>query len=379
MALYDTGAPLERAIDRTQSAYATKYARERQEALDRQTAISTEQDNMYRQIKLEADAFLKAADYADSRPEEEAPAAFDEMFTRLTGGTATIKPDWTGPEKKFTTANGQVISGSAKKLRQFAWASKNRPDMANDFLNLGQMEGSLRVEKEAPVSDANKESWIDWGFGYKRNTKTGEVVPVETKPQKPLVSVSVNTGKEGMTEIAKQMGKDLVAQRPAIEQAVESLGNLKQARGLLNSGVITGAGAEWLVSAGKAFRRIGFNVYENDIANTEAYAALMGREVGKIIKQFGSGTGLSDADREYAEKIAAGKVTVSEKAIRKLLDMQEKANRTLIKNFNKKAAQVMKKEGAKGLPYDLRVSIPSEENRLSDMSDAELLKALGVD
>ena len=58
-------------------------------------------------------------------------------------------------------------------------------------------------------------------------------------------------------------------------------------------------------------------------------------EVGRIIKLFGAGTGLSDADREYAEKIVAGNITMTEEAMRRLLAMSKIATTNVIMEFDK--------------------------------------------
>lgn len=177
-------------------------------------------------------------------------------------------------------------------------------------------------------------------------------------------SVNVEVGEKSMTELGKEMSKDLVAERKDVQGAVASLENMKAAEDLLNSGMITGAGAEFLTNAGNLLAsRLGFKAAEDPVANTQAFAATMGNQVGQIIKQFGSGTGLSDADREYAEKIVGGKITLNEKAIRRLLAINKKAYSNVIKRFNKKAEQAMKKPGSEQLPYDLRIDYKPEETK----------------
>jgi len=169
-------------------------------------------------------------------------------------------------------------------------------------------------------------------------------------------NVNVDVGPKSMEKMGEEMSKALVDERKDVVGAVASLENLKSARSLLDSGMITGTGAEFLVGMGNLLSsRFGITLAEDPVANTQAFAATMGTQVGQIIKQFGSGTGLSDADREYAEKIVAGKITLNEKAIRRLFDINEKAYKNLINSFNKKAEQAMKKPGAESLPYDLRV------------------------
>jgi hypothetical protein len=157
--------------------------------------------------------------------------------------------------------------------------------------------------------------------------------------------------------------------------AASSLDNIIEARNLLDAGVITGTGANFLTNMGNLLSsRLGFTMFEDPVANTQAYAATMGNQVGQIIKQFGAGTGLSDADREYAEKIVGGKITLNEKALRKLIAINEKAFTNVIKRYNKKADQAMKQPGAEGLPYDLRVEYDFNKLKKKKKSRFNILK-----
>jgi len=95
----------------------------------------------------------------------------------------------------------------------------------------------------------------------------------------------------------------------AAKEAAEILRTNTDARELLDQGMITGAGAEFLVNLNQALKQVGVDFgYADAAANTQAYAANMGNNVGKLIKLFGAGTGLSDEDRKYAQQIAGGRV-----------------------------------------------------------------------
>ena len=66
---------------------------------------------------------------------------------------------------------------------------------------------------------------------------------------------------------------------------------------------------------------------ENALARlegTERYEALAGQAVGSIINLFGAGTGLSDADREYAQQIAGADIKTQAAALRKILYLHTK-------------------------------------------------------
>jgi hypothetical protein len=187
--------------------------------------------------------------------------------------------------------------------------------------------------------------------------------------------IDVNVGDKSMTELGKEMSKALVSERKDVQGAVTSLENLKEAKSMLDSGMITGTGAEFLTNAGNLLAsRLGFEAAEDPVANTQAFAATMGTQVGQIIKQFGSGTGLSDADREYAEKIVGGKITLNEKAIRKLIRINEKAFKNVIRRFNKKASQAMSRPGADSLPYDLRVDYEFDEKQKKEKPRFKITK-----
>lgn len=162
-------------------------------------------------------------------------------------------------------------------------------------------------------------------------------------------------------EFGKALGKgladDFLEQRTAAQDAVKSLQGAVEARQLLDSGVITGFGADFGVGFGKALQQAGWNVAPDAIANTEAFVASRAKEVGRIIKLFGAGTGLSDADRAYAEKAAAGEITMTEESIRRILDINERASKNVIKNYNEQAAQIP--EGAS--PFPLAIDMPEAQ------------------
>jgi hypothetical protein len=71
----------------------------------------------------------------------------------------------------------------------------------------------------------------------------------------------------------------------------------------------------------------------------------MAQNVGKLIKQFGAGTGLSDTDRKFAEQMAGGQISLDEKSMRKILDISDRAARNVILAHNKRVEGVQSKTG----------------------------------
>jgi hypothetical protein len=135
--------------------------------------------------------------------------------------------------------------------------------------------------------------------------------------------------------LGRAQADKLMADRAVAEDAASIIDTVRQGRELLKGPVFTGFGAEFLTSLGSALNTAGISFAQDAVANTQAFASNMAQNVGRIIKQFGAGTGLSNADREYAEKMAGGKITLDRKAIERILDINERAARNAIARHNR--------------------------------------------
>lgn len=167
-----------------------------------------------------------------------------------------------------------------------------------------------------------------------RQTFTGTPAPTSV--------TNVNMKQEGAFEdqIGKLQAKSIADTQVSAKDAASMIRTIHQGKQLLDSGVITGVGAEYRLKFGQAIRQLGFNYGKTDIENTQAFVANMAGNVAKQIKEFGAGTGLSDADREYATKMAGGDITLDRKSIEKILDINEKAARNVIKLHNKSVSGI---------------------------------------
>lgn len=264
---------------------------------------------------------------------------------------------------------------------------QNMPlELQNKILNMDVMRSTIKKNESqadknrrptAPnMSYKTEEKYDDkTGVTFERsfnyNPQTGEKTgysewTVKKKDRPPAqVNVTNRIGSSSMEKLGEEMSKELVAQMKEAQKEAINIGHLDEAERLLDAGMITGTGAEFLTNVGNFLSsRLGINLAKKPVDNTLAYAATMGRQVGQIIKQFGSGTGLSDADREYAEKIAGGKVNLTKDSIKKLLDINRRISIFHVTDYNRRAEQAMKKEGGDQLPYDLRVNMPQRKKRI---------------
>jgi hypothetical protein len=159
----------------------------------------------------------------------------------------------------------------------------------------------------------------------------------------PGTVVNIDSKQQGAFEagLGKGQSDRILANQVVAQDAAAILETNKVGRDLLKAGAITGTGADFLVGFNNALKQAGVDFgYADAAANSQAYAAAMGANVGRIIKQFGAGTGLSDADREYAAQIAGGKIGLTEASLRKILEINDKAANRVIDLHNKNVSGI---------------------------------------
>jgi hypothetical protein len=228
------------------------------------------------------------------------------------------------------------------------------PQALADLINGSRLGTEKFIEMNKPTTQV-----IDQG-GQKQilerpGLSTGPYKPVGTYADVPLppavLAQKVTVAKAGAPSDKQQnafeagLGKGqsdrILASQVAAQDAAAILETNQVGRDLLKSGAITGTGADFFVGFNNALKQAGIDFgYADAAANSQAYAAAMGANVGRIIKQFGAGTGLSDADRDYAAQMAGGKINLTEAALRKILDINDKAANRVIDLHNKNVSGV---------------------------------------
>ena len=174
-------------------------------------------------------------------------------------------------------------------------------------------------------------------LGDRATTVEGSAAPTYNKPAASTV-VNVNNAQE--KEFEKQLGKGqadkVLTSKASAEDAAQILATNMVGKTLLDKGMLTGVGANFFTTLNQGLSQAGIDFgYADAAQNSQAYGALMAANTAKIIKQFGAGTGLSDADREYALKAAAGDIKMDEKAIRKILTINNRAAQNAITKHNR--------------------------------------------
>lgn len=241
---------------------------------------------------------------------------------------------------------------------------------------LAWMQSHMLTGEELSNAFAKATEKIETPQGYfEYNVGKGTARPITTQgapnePRQPLMPVdrrNVTTiDMKGEGKFAEEMAKadvtSITESEKAAKEAASVINTIQQGRSLLDEGVISGFGADFKLGFAKAAKALNLtDTYGNKIENTESYAANMAKNVGLLIKQFGAGTGLSNADREYAERMAGGQISLDEASMRKILDISERAARNVVTAHN---------EMVKGVESRVRRTVEMPPERKSTASGA---------
>lgn len=232
---------------------------------------------------------------------------------------------------------------------------------------------------KAADNSADYRNWLageinpQTGRAYDPNTAPSQLPPEQAKQWKVFqqslesvrapkgTSMSVQAGSSFAQGLGKAAG-DVVAEGAVKARSARvDLNTIAELRKLLGEGgVLTGFGSENLTQIGSALAQLGIggSGIADPVARTQAYAAIVGQRVGEVIKLFGSGTGLSDADREYAQQIAGGNLKMTPQALKRILDMGERADRFLIDTHNQAVDALPDDETPASVKRTLRVDAP---------------------
>ena len=293
---------------------------------------------------------LSKAEFIASRNEAPTPAAAPAVTPAAAAAPASADATVTTSPEAGTTvsAEGVLLAPGVAEL----YAADNPKAKAMADILQRRFEDKIKSQRFTGEF-ANVDIAEDRIAELKKRPQTPEVVAkiaslqemVSTakKGKAPVINIDTKQRSALEEELGKGQAKELLSSKEKAEDARVILETVAQGRQLLKSGMITGAGANFFVGLDQALKTAGMNMYrtgENPSANSQTYAAAMAQNVAKLIKNFGAGTGLSDADRKFAEKMAGGDISLDKQSLERILTLQETAANNVIKRHNAKVKNV---------------------------------------
>lgn len=156
----------------------------------------------------------------------------------------------------------------------------------------------------------------------------------------PSVQRIEQAGQVFSEELAKAGVESTIDYRDKANDAVDMLNSINRSLPLVEN-MFTGAFAETKTNVSRYLQAFGIDAATLPTSNTEVFTAEAGRRVASYIQNLGAGTGLSDADREYAQLVVAGRATVSEQGLRRLLNNLSEVARNDIAAYNTYKQQII--------------------------------------
>jgi tetratricopeptide (TPR) repeat protein len=202
----------------------------------------------------------------------------------------------------------------------------------------------------------------DFGLVYNDQTNTyvkaSELGLVRKAPN--VVQQIVDTSQQvGAEEMAKANVKEFVEFNEKAQGARDMITIIDRQAARLEGGMPTGL----LATTELTLRRIGEAIgmpYDPQVTTAENYIAEAATLVRQNIKDFGSGSGLSDADREYAKIEQGADITQQQEALLNLIKIRRKDLLKVISDFNTVRAATAKRLGEQNMTSFPSITMPEE-------------------
>ena len=267
----------------------------------------------------------------------------------------------------------EVMSGKHDTVSDdmFLKVLEGKEAKLTNYMNKAGNAQLYRVDAQGKVWNADSSSWVfpsELGLSAAPQ-QTQEIMSMFDQVTTALVTADIENYQELNTKA---------------NEALQGLDMNAQSQRIFDEGIIAGKFAEVRVGINKSLMAAGMASEDAEAitANTETWLAYRGNAVASTIQAFGAGSGLSDADREFATKMAGANPDASPAAIKRLLEIERRGYTSLIKNNNRVVKRMVDRiEGTDAEKQKLAMSYyiaEPEEPVQQQSSDAIVNKWLNI-
>ena len=175
----------------------------------------------------------------------------------------------------------------------------------------------------------------DFGLVYNDQTNTyvkaSELGLVRKAPQ--AQEIIDNTNKEQKQALARAGVDNFIKMGEKARSAVRTLDTIDRQLARVEGGIPTGIAANLEVTLRQIGQAVGMP-YDPKLVDAQNYMQEVAELVKQEIKAFGSGTSITDADREYTQNMVGGDPRVQAEALIKLLNIRRKGMVQTIEDYN---------------------------------------------
>lgn len=223
------------------------------------------------------------------------------------------------------------------------------------------------------------EAWVDSGGNVRaiRFSESGKAWDDEQQKfvepselglvqKAPSVQKVIDASNKMVESLADESVKDIVNLRDRARTAKNKLDVLNRQLARLEGGMPTGITANLQVNLARIGQLMGMP-YNPELVNAQEYMMEVANLVKQEIKAFGSGTSITDADREYTQRMVGGDITQQAEALENMLQIYKRAAEGTITDYNKVIEKTSSKLGEENMGSFQTITMPAE-----GLSDAAL-------
>jgi len=281
---------------------------------------------------------------------------------RLAPDQETLKPI---REKLIDERIKRLPASADKNRRRLQGAGLNPQDYDvktltdDDVTNI--IEGQVDADVEAWTNEEGKIVSVAVSSSGKVKTRaTGDkwVLPYEAGLVRPAPQMStvLNQSEKFVEALGDESIKDLVDLRDKAEAAQDKLAIID--RQLLRiGGMPTGLAANVELGLRRVAEFMGLG-YDPKVTNAQEFMMEVANLVKTEIKAFGSGTSITDADREYTQNMVGGDITSQAQALENMLNIYRRAAVESINNYNTVRGKTAKSYGEENMGTFVPMDVP---------------------
>ena len=338
-------------------------------------------------------ALLEAAKLATTRVGEEALAARKQAIA--TRAEALGLPSVA--ESARSAIDNDALDDIAKDLRGIeikklpSQTTKQRAARASqagisqaEFAEAGLADATDEFfESYVTGSEGKTEAWADADgkIGAYRFNKAGKVWDDATQKfvepselglvqKAPQVQKVIDASDKMIESLADESVKDIVSLRDKARTAKGKLDIINRQMARLEGGMPTGITANIQVGLSQVGQLMGMP-YNPELVNAQEYMMEVANLVKQEIKAFGSGTSITDADREYTQNMVGGNITQQAEALENMLKIYKEAAEGTINQYNDIVSEVSSDVGSDNMGTFRAITLPEEFSGTTLSADAQ--------
>jgi hypothetical protein len=193
------------------------------------------------------------------------------------------------------------------------------------------------------------------------DTKQMFVEPSELGLTQPAPSVQkvIDVSGKLIERLSDETITDLVNFRDKSRLAKDKLMVIDRQLQRLEGGMPTGIAANLSVGLQQVGQLMGMP-YNPELVNAQEYMMEVANLVKAEIKAFGSGTSITDADREYTQRMVGGDITQQAQSLENMLKIYRDAAVGTLSTYNDLVSKTSTKVGAENMGSFQQITIPQE-------------------